>query len=59
MTDALHDIDDDELKRRIMHAEQLLDRLYSEKFRRTRDPVPKNDTPDLKRRRNDTTTKGA
>jgi hypothetical protein len=41
VTDALKEIDDDELKRRIVQAEQLLDRLYGEKQRRQRKPDTK------------------
>jgi hypothetical protein len=39
MTDVLKEITNDELKRRIAQAEQLLDRLYGEKYRRQREPV--------------------
>lgn len=53
MTDTLHEIADDELKRRIVQAENLLDRLYGEKFRRTRE-APKEDPNYAQRRRNDT-----
>lgn len=51
MTDTLHEIPDDDLRRRIVQAENLLDQLYGEKFRRTRE-APKEDTNYAQRRRN-------
>lgn len=60
MTDTLHEIPDDELKRRIVQAEHLLDCLYTEKYRRLAESRPAKPKPGFtviprnpERRRND------
>lgn len=59
--DTLHEIPDDELKRRIVQAEHLLDCLYTEKYRRLAEVRQEQKKPSftvfdrgIQRRRNDT-----